>query len=307
MADDVALMWVTLDDSRAQVTKGQVRQLVLDLGLPQSVLSKESTLAAFKSACTDTKTKYPGEDGSTRLLLARPAARKSEMVTYDVLRDDGVKMASLKYFQARRTDTGTVMGSQRVMTTRRKNLSPTDSDGLEVWLDAALQVYADLGTRASTSALRRVVRTGMSVRAVPMVGRTTMYFTYPDGIQECLKIKEFLRRLPDVDSQFDLVTVRGDSPMRVFAQAADAFVLPKAQAVIDRIEGWADQDPRNRRNLRASLKMWRDDVHDVETEVAMHQSHLHLALPSTRELLDLADRMMTGLSPSPSLQASHGD
>lgn len=307
MSSDIALIFITLDDESSTITRGDLRAWVQELGLPPAGLGRESTMNAFHAACEATKVRYVDADGGVRYLVSRRVKKNADFVTYEVVRDDALKVAQIKYFSPRRNPGGRVKGSTRVMSTVRKTLEQAEAAAAAEWLQIAEGEYAKLQDTAPWSTIRRVIRAGMLVTGVPLYRRASTFYTYEDQLDPCLRALEFVQRL-NAGALTQVLHVTADTDRWLFARSADHMLAEQARlAGSERIEVWAGADPGKRRNLRASMNMWRKELVSIAEAKTRHEERLGIVLADTAKQLLLAEEMMQALSPNSVLPGLPGD
>jgi hypothetical protein len=294
---DVHLIWFTMDDTAVTAPRADVRDWAAELGVPTGPLTRGSTKAAFLKACAAARVKYSDESGREYLVTAREVARKDEFITFEVVRDDGMKLAQLKYFSARRGRQGIVAGTHVIKSIVRPSLDPRDAEAARAWLvesDALFKVEQGYVPWYIT---RRLVRAALELHAVPVSKRAATFFAYDDDMEPVHRAGEFLRRSVQ-DSQFYTLAIEDGSDLGVFATSADVFLLEQVTHLLGLMTTWMGNEATNRMTLAKAMPAWRQAHEEVTRVQARHERRLSLRLPQTSSALLEASQLMTRLMSS---------
>ncbi len=298
---DIHLVWYAVSDTTTTAPRADVRRWADELGLPEGALSKGSKVGAFVKACQDTVITYTDAEDVRRQLVAVELVRKGEFITWEVRRDDGMKLAQLKLFSARRTREGIVPGTHVLKSQIRKiGVTERDREATEAWLAQAQEAFRTEQGYAPWHIIRRLMRDALTEKGVPMYRRKTVFYTYDEDVERSRRAGEFLMRAVQ-DADFAIVPVGAGADPLLFARSADEYLCDQAQDLIRLIEGWKGQEFVQKRQLSSQFPLWAKTYTRLVGEAERHSTRLRLGLARTCSTLLDANRLMLELNPSANL------
>ncbi len=289
---EIALCWYSLDDTSIVATREQAALWAEELELPTRVLAMSATPANFSKSCDATTITYPGPDGSPRTAKAVALPKRPEVLTYEVRRD-GVRLAQVKHFAARRTEAGEVSGSARVRTMVNKSLDEHDAAGVALWLETFTYAFEQTHSIVSWKVVRRIALTALLETATPIRGRKWLYFCYVDQLAPANRLREWLTRVCD-DADVTVLPIENGADLTTFISSADADMNERVAAFNDRLVRHAGgrylkRDSELCEGIAGIYRGLVARVEEHETRLSTQLSTTHSTLLHTRRLIRSAD------------------
>ncbi len=283
---DVHLIWFTVDDSAVTASRADVRAWADELGLPQGPLSRGSMVSAFLKACSARVT-YQDEAGQDRIVSAHEVARKDEFITFNVVRDDGMVLAQLKFFNARHNRAGIVTGTHVVKTIVRRGLAPLEEKATRQWLAESDEKYTQEQGYVPWPIIRRLARLAILAGAVPVTRRDTTFFGYDDDLRKVRNARTFmLRAMPS--AQFVILPIEDGADLSVFAGSADDHLFVQANELLTLVGDYVE-NPGRHHKLNTVLAKWVPTFTEINQQMARHERRL-----STVSYVYAMDRSSSG-------------
>lgn len=302
---DIHLIMFTVDDSAVTASAADVRAWADALGVPGGPLTRISLAGAFEKACLTARVKYSDADGQEFLVTGREVARKDEFVTFEVARDDGRKLAQLKFFCARRGRKGIVAGTHLLKQMVRHHLDPADADAARAWLTEAEALFRVEQGYVPWYTIRRLARAAILLGAVPLARRNSTFFAYEDDLDQVRGAGAFLLRAVE-NAEFHILPLEDGADLSLLATSADRYLVEQAAWLLQRIRNWTGSTSPNRPILSKALETWTPEYEELVRQLTRHERRLSLRLPQTSSTLLDTNQLISSLVSSAHLPSVIG-
>ncbi len=305
MPDDVQLVWWSQDDSAISATRDEVKRWIIELKLPGGYVSKGTLASGFGAACDGAKVEYEGPDGRHTVTGTLHAKAGAESITYSVRREDGLKLAEIKYFAPRRVESGRISGTHRIMDRLAHRISDADRLAARQWIKQAKAIFEHTESRVSWQTLRRMLTTAFEESCVPLLRKRATYFFGAPDLAAVERIGEFIGRCSP-DPLFQIVPVASHADWGMFAASADALMAERADKLVSQLEGWTGSRSPARVARRTAVERFSGEYERLYERTTYYESWLGPDLTQTQQKLLIAKGMIETIAPPAGLPTVSG-
>jgi hypothetical protein len=275
----LAIGWYRLQDHRVTGTRKQVAEIAEICKMPV-IRPHNTSVQAFKQAAYAPAIIH--NNAGTRLatrsveILGSPAGVK--VIELQAEGKPVRRLAQLKHFSARRTASGAVKSSERVMSRISGRMDASEAEGVRVWVDRFEQACGN--GQVGAAMVRAYVGREWDGFAIPVPDRKGTYYFYAGDAERVQRINTFVATIA-AGSYAMALPLANNCPREPMIEAIENYFTTAFAALENRAVSAG--------TLRNRSSAWKR----LSSQLDMHEEKLGAALPRAYAAAASARRLIS--------------